>query len=185
MLRNTAIFFVVVAALLIFPAAGMADKPTQTNSLGEEIAWARSARTKIQDGTLMTSDGYPIETGYDQWSYNYQAHIFNGGYCDAYRNAPWCQPYADVDLIMKWNDAWLSNVDCDGDGKLDRHVPYLTYKGVRCVGDKPSVGNVRAGWSDLPLDLLCEDCRRAGECHAHRWGMVCSRWYGNWPVHLG
>jgi hypothetical protein len=50
-------------------------------------------------------------------------------YCDAYRDAAWCQPYADVDLIMKWNDAWLSNVDCDGDGLLDRHYGDLSYIG--------------------------------------------------------
>lgn len=30
---------------------------------------------------------------------------------------------------MKWNDAWLSNKDCDGDGKLDRHYGYPSYIG--------------------------------------------------------
>ena len=30
---------------------------------------------------------------------------------------------------MKWNDAWLSNKDCDGDGKLDRHYDYPSYIG--------------------------------------------------------
>jgi deoxycytidylate deaminase len=39
----------------------------------------------IQDGTLLTTDGRVISTGYDEWGYNYQAHMFNGGYCDAYR----------------------------------------------------------------------------------------------------
>lgn len=85
--------------------------------------------TTIQDGTLLTSDGRVIETGFDKWGYNYQAHMFNGGYCDAYRDAGWCQPYKDDELIMKWNDAWLSNQDCDGDGKLDRHYGYTTYIG--------------------------------------------------------
>ncbi|MDO8745344.1 MAG: hypothetical protein Q7J76_09590 [Candidatus Brocadiaceae bacterium] len=85
--------------------------------------------TTIQDGTLLTSDARVIETGFDEWGYNYQAHLFNGGYCDAYRNADWCQPYKDDELIMKWNDAWLSNQDCDGDGLLDRHYGYTTYIG--------------------------------------------------------
>ena len=85
--------------------------------------------TKIQDGTLLTSAGEVIETGFDEWGYNYQAHMFNGGYCDAYRDAAWCQPYADVSLIMKWNDAWLSNKDCDNDGLLDRHYGFLSYIG--------------------------------------------------------
>lgn len=47
--------------------------------------------TTIQSGELLTSDGSLIEMRYD------------------------------VKLSMKWNYAWLSNKDCDGDGKLDRH----------------------------------------------------------------
>ncbi|UCG46759.1 MAG: hypothetical protein JSU94_14790 [Phycisphaerales bacterium] len=37
--------------------------------------------------------------------------------------------YRAVDLIMKWNDAWLSNKDCDGDGKLDRYFGFPSYLG--------------------------------------------------------
>ena len=85
--------------------------------------------TTIQSGELVASDGSIIETGYDNWGYNYQARIFNGFYCDSYRNAAWCQPYADVKLKMKWNDAWISNKDCDGDGLLDRHFGFDTYRG--------------------------------------------------------
>jgi hypothetical protein len=83
----------------------------------------------IQDGTLLTSDGEVIETGFDQWGYNYQASMFSGGYCDAYRDAAWCQSYKEVNLIMKWNDAWLSNKDCDEDGLLDRHYGFNSYIG--------------------------------------------------------
>ena len=85
--------------------------------------------TTIQSGTLVASDGSVIETGYDQWGYNYQARIFNGKYCDAYRNAAWCQEWANDDLEMKWNDAWLSNKDCDGGGLLDRHYGFASYIG--------------------------------------------------------
>jgi hypothetical protein len=92
-------------------------------------AMAADGCTTIQSGTLLTSAGAVIETGYDQWGYNYQAHMFNGKYCDAYRNALWCQPYANDDLEMKWNDAWLSNQDCDGDGLLDRHLGFASYIG--------------------------------------------------------
>ena len=99
-----------------------------TISLFTSMAFAQQCTT-IQDGTLQTTDGRVIETGYDQWGYNYQAHIFNGKYCDAYRNAAWCQPYANDDLEMKWNDAWLSNKDCDGDGLLDRYYGYPSYIG--------------------------------------------------------
>jgi hypothetical protein len=83
----------------------------------------------IQSGTLKTTEGAMIETGFDTWGYNYQAHMFNGTYCDSYRNASWCQPYKDVELQMKWNDAWLSNKDCNGDGLLDRHFGFAAFRG--------------------------------------------------------
>ena len=41
----------------------------------------------------------------------------------------WYWPYRDVWLLMKWNDAWLSNKDCDEDAKLDRHHGYDSYIG--------------------------------------------------------
>jgi hypothetical protein len=69
------------------------------------------------------------ETGFDEWGYNYIAHIFSGDYCDAYKGALWCQPYVGINLIMKWNDAWLSNLDQDGDGKLDRYYGHESYIG--------------------------------------------------------
>jgi len=31
--------------------------------------------------------------------------------------------------MMKWNDAWISNKDCDGDGLLDRHYGFDSYIG--------------------------------------------------------
>ena len=83
----------------------------------------------IQSGELVNSSGDPITTGYDDWGYNYQARMFNGYYCDAYRDAAWCQDYKEDQLMMKWNDAWLSNKDCDGDGSLDRHRGFDSYIG--------------------------------------------------------
>lgn len=112
-----------VAVLIVAVAAPVMAGDGKGNKKGDGDC------TTIQDGTLLTSDGKVITTGYDQWGYNYQAHMFNGGYCDAYRNADWCQPYKDIDLIMKWNDAWLSNKDCDGDGLLDRHLGFDSYIG--------------------------------------------------------
>jgi len=75
---------------------------------GNGMAKPKVKCTTIQSGELSASDGSLIETGYDQWGYNYQARLFNGMYCDAYRDAAWCQPYKDDKLSMKWNDAWLS-----------------------------------------------------------------------------
>jgi hypothetical protein len=83
--------------------------------------------TTIQSGMLVDSAGNIITLGYDKWGYNYQAHMFNGIWDNYSRPA---DPVADGDnLEMKWNDAWLSNQDCDGDGKLDRHFGYNSYIG--------------------------------------------------------
>ncbi len=81
----------------------------------------------IQGGTIYASTGELITPGYDEFGYNYQAHIFNGRYCDYDRVLGGA--YCDVNLVMKWNDAWLSNKDCDGDGLLDRHDGYDSYIG--------------------------------------------------------
>jgi hypothetical protein len=101
--------------------------------------------------------GEPLQTGFDPFGYNYQARMFSGSYANTYLGGDgyppyegdddayaarlaeegfgtdpytkWYWPYRDVELAMKWNDAWLSNKDCDDDGKLDRHYGYLSYIG--------------------------------------------------------
>ncbi len=103
---------------------------------------AQGTCTTIQSGTLIGSDGVTLQTGYDQWGYNYQARLFNGLYCDSYRDAAWCQPYKDIELSMKWNDAWLSNKDCDGDGKLDRHFGFASF-----IGSGAWLTNHQSGFS--------------------------------------
>jgi len=83
--------------------------------------------TTIQSGTLTDTEGNFLTTGYDKWGYNNQAHMFNGFY-DNYTRPD--VPVTEGDnLEMKWNDAWLSNNDCDGDGKLDRYYGYISYIG--------------------------------------------------------
>ncbi|MBE0652107.1 MAG: hypothetical protein IH595_14865 [Bacteroidales bacterium] len=113
----------------------------------------------IQSGTIFYSASHyygavPIKTGYDDYGYNYQAHMFSGSYANAYLGGYGFPPYKGDDatyiaqnptivnqayawfwnyrkdnLVMKWNDAWLSNKDCDGDGKLDRHFGFESYVG--------------------------------------------------------
>jgi len=118
------LFTVLMGLVFVFAvcAPATAKGPNQNGNKNAEC-------TCIQEGTLVTSAGEVIETGYDQWGYNYQAHLFNGYYCDAYRDAAWCQPYKEDRLMMKWNEAWLSNKDCDGDGLLDRHYGFPSYIG--------------------------------------------------------
>lgn len=116
---------IVIGLVLINCEKNVAPTEQQTNKTVLE----KNGCTTIQSGEIYGSDDNVIETGYDQWGYNYQAHLFNGYYCDSYRDAAWCQDYKDVKLSMKWNDAWISNKDCDGDGLLDRHYGYDTYIG--------------------------------------------------------
>ncbi len=116
--------------LSLFTSVALADKPVQHDANGVETGWEKTAAcTSIQAGTLKGSDGVLLTIGFDTWGYNYQAHMFSGGYCDAYRNAPWCQAWKEDELIMKWNDAWIANNDCGGDGLLDRHYGFPTYIG--------------------------------------------------------
>jgi hypothetical protein len=117
---------VVIAALsLIVAGCGLLTVPPSEES--ELDTKKPSNCTTIQSGELFTSDGNVITTGYDEFGYNYQAHMFNGRYCDVDRVIG--GDYCDDNLVMKWNDAWLSNKDCDGDGSLDRHYGFGSYIG--------------------------------------------------------
>ena len=121
MKRKTTLIILGIAALALIFAGG--------------IAYSQIC-TGIQSGTLTDSNGNVISTGYDDWGYNYQAHMYNGLYGNFSRPSPpiteeTCDPekYECDNLEMKWNDAWLSNKDCDGDGKLDRHYGFSSYIG--------------------------------------------------------
>jgi hypothetical protein len=109
----------VMISLMLVLAAALIATPI--------IAKVGTTCTTIKDGTLEASNGDLLVLGYDEFGYNYQAHMFNGRYCDYDRVIG--GSYCDVTLVMKWNDAWLSNKDCDGDGKLDRHRGYASYIG--------------------------------------------------------
>jgi hypothetical protein len=117
-MKKLLIFTIMFALLAFVGKSALAAKPAKVDKC-----------TTIQSGELVGSDGVVITTGYDDWGYNYQARLFNGKYCESYRDAAWCQPYADINLSMKWNDAWISNKDCDGDGLLDRHYGHDSYIG--------------------------------------------------------
>lgn len=116
-MKKITFIIAIVAVVAIF---GLITKPTFA---------AKVKCTTIQSGLIKNTVGDVITTGYDQWGYNYQANMFNGMYCDAYRDAAWCQQFKDVSLTMKWNNAWLSNQDCDNDALLDRHYGFSSYVG--------------------------------------------------------
>lgn len=110
----------------------------------------------LKDGVITYSpgshlEGQPIPLGVDLYGYNYNAHRFSGSYFNAYANGDgyppytgdddtyvsenptvvghWAWQYRNDQIAMKWNDAWLSNEDSDGDGKLDRHLGFGSYIG--------------------------------------------------------
>ncbi len=83
--------------------------------------------TTIQSGELVSSTGEVLTVGFDQYGYNYQAHQYIGYYGN-YQRPPQLEDWG-YRLMMKWNDAWLSNKSCDGDLLLDRHYGFTSYIG--------------------------------------------------------
>lgn len=126
--------------------------------LGAFAAPALAAKDGVglHEGTLQYSAGHylagqALPLGFDPYGYNYQAHMFSGSYANVYLGGAgfppylgddaaylavnpaaagyWAWPYREIRLVMKWNDAWISNRDRDGDGKLDRHYGFASYIG--------------------------------------------------------
>ena len=125
-----ALALILLLTILALPA--MADKPEDKPC----------KCTTIQDGTLLASDGDVITVGYDEWGYNYQAHMFNGFYENNTR--PAIPVTEGTWLMMKWSDIWLSNKDCNGDGILDRGGP----GGTSSDAEGAWLTNHQSGWND-------------------------------------
>lgn len=138
----------VIFAVLAFTGFGLSlyVKPVSAKKPADDCSY-------VTDGTIPYSTGHYLEgenlmPGYDIFGYNYQAHIFNGSFANAYLGRPgsglppytgdddtylaehpaassnWTWPFRNVQLQMKWNDAWLANKDCNDDKTLDRATPY-------------------------------------------------------------
>lgn len=97
------------------------------------------------------ANAYLKAGAYDQYGYNYDAHLFSGTYFNAYAEHAGFNPYQgreeeylkegpdaemhlawsyrEAELLMKWNEAWLSKYDRDEDGQLDRHWGFDSYIG--------------------------------------------------------
>jgi hypothetical protein len=115
----------------------------------DDIDSITKGEVKYRAGHYLAGQVVPL--GYDPYGYNYQAHMFSGSYFNVYSGGAglppwegddaaylaanpgavnhWAWPYREINLLMKWNDAWLSNKDRDQDGNLDRHWDYATYIG--------------------------------------------------------
>ncbi|WP_292485606.1 hypothetical protein [Methanohalobium sp.] len=77
-------------------------------------------------------NGYPPYNGDDE---AYYQRLVEEGYADNETDAEtmmdgkWYWSNRNIELKMKWNDPWISNKDCDGDGLLDRHYGHDSYIG--------------------------------------------------------
>jgi len=93
--------------------------------------------------------GKPVPVGFDPYGYDFSSHLFFGSYANAYLGADglppyegddepylaahpqaeklWYWPLRRTELRMSWTEAWLSNRDCDGDQRLDRHRGFHSY----------------------------------------------------------
>ncbi len=128
------IFSLAIALMLLITLVALTASP---------VLAGKPVGAKIQDGTILALDGTVITVGYDQFGYNYQAHLFNGRYCDVDRVLG--GDYADVQLVMKWNDAWLSNMDRDGDNLLDRPASSIG-SGAWCTNHQSGTNEDGSKW---------------------------------------
>ena len=151
------IYLIVVIGALSLIVAGCSLPTVPASEESElDIKTNPSGCTTIQDGILTYSASHHLKgelliADYDIFGYNYQAHMFNGTYANIYLGRAgfppyegddeaylaenptaelhWAWPDRKVNVVMKWNDAWLSEKDCDGDGKLDRYFGFDSYIG--------------------------------------------------------
>lgn len=109
----------VAGLVLIIAAVAMAV------ALGTGTAAAGKTCATIQGGSIVDAAGNPVTVGFDKFGYNYQAHSYNGTYdgLDRVLDGKYygqSGSWVNDSVQMKWSDDWLSNTDCNGDGKLDR-----------------------------------------------------------------
>jgi len=124
--KRLLIALVIVLALAATASVVWAGKPDNFDDKGNATSWENGP--------------------FDKWGYNYQAHIFSGLYHNASRPEPPCELgtcASDTYLVMKWSDVWLSNVDSNDDGKLDRG-----YVDCRGAGTNPDLtqSNCPGAW---------------------------------------
>jgi len=135
-MRKTLTILTIVFLILFMVGCENSVNPTNSDTPnmsmakadGETMSLAKKEKcTTIPSGEILASNGDVITTGFDEYGYNYQGRNYQGLYGNYQR------PAEIVDwgyrLAMKWNDGWLSNKDCDGDGLLDRHYGFDSYIG--------------------------------------------------------
>jgi hypothetical protein len=144
--RQVALVLLVVVALLCWPAAALAEGCVDIAS-GQITypPWHHWA-------------GRPVVEGYDAYGFNYVAQRFSGWFVNSELGFMGLPPYQsdyaayiaanpaaaalgdpadptsfwslkDLQLDLKWNEAYRSRTDCNGDGWFDRHPGLSGYVG--------------------------------------------------------
>jgi len=125
----------------------------------------------------------PVQSGHrpSEWGYNYPNGRFSGVLANVYfanLGLPvyaaeeaaffgwtpgvigewwWAEAYRNLSVTMIWNEAFLSDLSCDGDRYLDRHFGFADYRGSGAEV-KIRIGDV--AWSNyyhvmaVPLDAV-------------------------------
>lgn len=99
----------------------MVEEDQMKNNQAKKSVKITEKCTTIEDGTLSDLDGKIIQPGFNQTGYNYSAKSYSG------ERFPESNP--GWHLNWKWNDAFLSTQDCDGDGYLDIANGQESYRG--------------------------------------------------------
>jgi hypothetical protein len=138
-MKKTMLIIVCLAMVLVIAGEVLARRTCQTIPRGEIF---------YPPGHYLVG---PIPDDVDAYGFYYQGHMFVGLMVNYYLGALGYPPYKedaatylnenpDVVLLpeweyrnysmyMEWNDAFLSNRECNGDGTLDRHLGHRCYKG--------------------------------------------------------
>ena len=128
-MKNTYLFFVLMSFAFLLTACDNSGDVSEQIQM-EKSTFQKAVQSKvteetctnIQSGTLVDEKGATITLGFNEEGFNYQAMMYTGEYFPE-SNPGWF-------LEWKWNDAYLSNRDCDGDGLLDIANGEESYRGT-------------------------------------------------------
>lgn len=128
---------------------------TTASAAGSTATCASIAQGTVLYAPTSYLHGTVIKKGRNAYGYDYNRSSFEGNFFNSYANAAglpplkgneadylaanptaanhWAWPYREVKVEMDWNDQWLSNKDCTGDGLLDRHYGFSSYIGSGAI----------------------------------------------------
>ncbi len=124
-LLKTLPLLIVFALISCDQSESVIDSNQMNNDDAFKTKQAKKAKqecTTIQDGTILDLDGKTIQLGFNQTGYNYQAKTYSGEIFPA--------TFPGWHLKWRWNEAYLSTQDCNGDQLLDIANGQDSYRGT-------------------------------------------------------